>query len=152
VTRLLGIDLGTRRVGLAVADTQSALVRPLATIRRSNPERERETLSRIIAEQAATEVVVGLPLNMDGSEGAQAALTRAWAECVLAPLGLPLRLRDERLTSERAEERLRAPRRGRTGGAPSPARRAAHRATIDRQSAGLILEAELAARAQAPSR
>lgn len=146
MTRLLGIDLGTRRIGLAVADPEAALVRPLATIRRSTPEHERETLSRLAQEQRVTELVIGLPLNMDGSEGEQARLTRSWADEVLAGLDLPLRWRDERLTSERAEGRLRPPRRGRAGGPPSPASRIAHRALIDRQSASLILEAELADR------
>jgi putative holliday junction resolvase len=152
VTLLLGIDLGTRRIGVAVGNAESGVVRPLATIRRSSPERERDTLARLVAEQAASEIIVGLPLNMDGSEGEQAALTRQWARAVLESLDVPHSWRDERLTSVRAEDHLRAPRRGRSGGPPSAARRSAHRAALDRQSAALILEAELAARREPAQR
>jgi putative holliday junction resolvase len=145
VTRLLGIDLGTRRMGLAVAHDEVPWVRPLATINRSTAERERAALARVVAEQDIDEIVVGLPLNMDGSQGEQARLTREWAQAVLGPLGVPVCWRDERLTSERAGQRSR-PRRGRSGGPPSAARRADQRATIDRHAAALILEAELSAR------
>jgi putative holliday junction resolvase len=146
VTRLLGIDLGTRRIGLAVADVDSSVVRPLATLRRSTSEREREAISRLLDEQGAEVIVIGLPLNMDGSEGDQARLTRAWAEEVLAPLGRPVCWQDERLTSERAALQLRPPRRGRAGGPPTAGQRSAHRAALDRRAAGLILEAVLAQR------
>ncbi|CAN5708120.1 hypothetical protein BH23CHL7_BH23CHL7_23650 [soil metagenome] len=129
-----------------MGDARSRTVRPLATLRRSSVERERASLGRLAEEQRATEFVVGLPFNMDGSEGSQAALTRDWALLVLEPLGLPICWRDERLTSERAEERARPPRRGRSGGPPSAARRASHRAALDREAATLILEAELDAR------
>ena len=69
MTRLLGIDLGERRIGLAIADTDTGVVRPLSTIRRADPERDAATLGRVAAEQRVDELVVGLPLNMDGSEG-----------------------------------------------------------------------------------
>jgi putative holliday junction resolvase len=151
VTNLLGIDLGARRIGLAVADTDSRRVRPLATIRRSSAERDRSTIARLAAEQRVTELVVGLPLNMDGSEGEQARLARAWAEEALTDLGMPVYWRDERLTSERAAARLPAPRRGRAGGPPTAASRGAHRAALDRHAATLILEAELAAREEVPA-
>jgi putative holliday junction resolvase len=146
LTRLLGIDLGTRRIGLAIADTANAGVRPLATLRRSTAERERQALATVLNEQRVDEVVVGLPLNMDGTEGEQARLTRDWAADVLAPLSCAVSWRDERLTSERASRRLGAPRRGRAGGPPTAGQRSAHRSAIDRQAAALILEAELAAR------
>jgi putative holliday junction resolvase len=146
VSRLLGIDLGTRRIGVAVADSRTSIARPLVTLRRSTVEREQAALARLAEEQQATEIVIGLPYNMDGSEGSQALLTRDWARLVLEPIGLPICWRDERLTSERAEERARPPRRGRSGGPPSAAQRASHRAALDREAATLILEAELAAR------
>jgi putative holliday junction resolvase len=146
LTRLLGIDLGTRRIGVAIGDEQSAVVRPLATLRRSTTEHEQASLRRLADDLGATEIVVGLPLNMDGSEGEQAALTRAWAHDVVEPLGLPVCWRDERLTSERAQVRARPPRRGRAGGPPTRAQRTSHRAALDRQAASLILESEMAAR------
>jgi putative Holliday junction resolvase len=146
---LLGIDLGERRIGLATADALSGAVRPLATIARRDTERDAATLGRICAEQRIDELVIGLPLNMDGSEGPQAAATRAWAAEIEAALGIPVAWRDERLSSVDAEARIgRAPR-GRAGGAPSNAARNARRARIDREAAAAILQAELDARANA---
>jgi putative Holliday junction resolvase len=93
--------------------------------------------------------VVGYPLDMDGHEGAQARVTREWAEAVAARLALPLALRDERLSSVAAEAALGAPSRGRAGGPPSPAARDRRRAAIDREAARRILQAELDARSGA---
>lgn len=146
LTRLLGVDLGETRIGLAVADTDSGSVRPLGTIRRSDARRDQQTLTRVCDEQRIEELVVGLPLNMDGSEGAQAASTREWAAQVGPGLGRPIFWRDERLTSVGAEARLdRAPR-GRSGGPPSPDARNSRRARIDREAAAAIVQAELDAR------
>jgi RNase H-fold protein (predicted Holliday junction resolvase) len=80
---------------------------------------------------------------MDGSEGHQAARTREWAEAVSAASGLSLRFRDERLTSERAENRVGNPPRGRSGGPPGAAQREAYRARVDREAAALILQDDL---------
>ena len=139
------MDVGDRRVGLAVADTESGTVRPLATIRRTEPGRDARTLARICDEQRIDELVIGLPLNMDGSEGSQATATRAWAAAVADELDRPVSWRDERLTSESAERRVAAPR-GRAGGPPSAAARNARRARIDREAAAQIVQAELDAR------
>jgi len=149
LSRLLGIDLGERRIGLATADSGTGAVRPLATISRRDDERDTETLRRICQEQRVAEVVIGLPLNMDGSEGSQAAATRQWAEVVLAALALPVFWRDERLTSTNAEARMGRAQRGRAGGPPSSAARNSRRARIDREAAAAILQAELDARATA---
>ncbi|MDP8904791.1 MAG: Holliday junction resolvase RuvX [Chloroflexota bacterium] len=146
MTRLLGIDLGLRRIGLAVAETASGEVVPLATIRRSTPERDGRTIARIAAEQAIDELIVGLPLLLDGSIGRQAAETEAWALSALAGLDRPVSFRDERLTTERAELCVGRPARGRSGAPPSAHARQAHRARIDREAAALILQAELDAR------
>jgi len=146
MTRLLGVDLGERRIGLAVADSESSVIRPLSTIRRSDAERDTVTLSHICGEQRIDEIVIGLPLNMDGSEGSQAASTREWAASVAAHLGKPVAWRDERLTSTNAEARLGRARRGRGGGPPGAATRNARRARIDREAAAAILQAELDAR------
>ena len=103
MTRLLGVDVGEKRIGLAVADMNTSSVRPLATIRRADPQRDGLTLARLAQEQRIDEVVVGLPLNADGSEGAQARLTRDWAGAVAEYVDRPIVWRDERLTSESAE-------------------------------------------------
>lgn len=144
--RLLGIDLGGRRIGLALADSESGKVRPLATIRRSDPGREALTLARLLDEQRVDEIVVGLPLNMDGTEGDQADETRAWAAAIAAAVACPVTLRDERLTSIRAEGEAGRLRRGRSGGPPSAAARAGYRARIDRLAAADIVQRELDAR------
>jgi putative Holliday junction resolvase len=148
VTRLLGIDLGRRRIGVATADTASGQVRPLATLQRSSAEHDRASIARLVAEQHIDELVVGLPLLLDGRLGAQAEETRAWAEATLVPLGLPVAWRDERLTSVRAGQRLGALSRGAAGGPPSALARRAHRARLDREAAALIAQSELDERAR----
>ena len=146
MSRIVAIDVGERRIGLALADTESGSVKPLATIRRADAARDARSIGNLAREQAATELVVGLPLNADGSEGEQARRTREWAASIAALVGLPLSWRDERLTSERAESIAGRPARGRAGGPPSPAARDAYRARIDRLAAAGIAQAELDAR------
>lgn len=146
VARLLGIDLGERRIGLAVGDPDGR-VRPLATVvRRASVDADAAVLDAIVRHEGVAQLVVGLPLDAAGREGPQAVRTRAWGEAVAARLGLPVVFRDERWTTELAAVRTPRLARGRSGGPPSPARRAAHRARLDREAAALILEAELAAR------
>lgn len=147
MTRLLGIDLGSRRIGVAVADTHTGQVRPLATLRRATAERDRESICRLAAEHAVEEIVVGLPLSLDGRAGPQAVATEEWADAVLSAVDLPVAWRDERLTTERAIARLGGAGRGPSGGPPSAAARRAHRARLDREAAVIILQAELDARA-----
>ncbi len=148
-TRLLGLDVGERRIGVAVADVAAGTAVPITTIRRARRVAEDARLvARLAAEQRCGALVVGLPLDMDGTEGAQAAKTRDWATAIEAATGLPLRFRDERLTSVRAEQRLGGAGRGASGGPPSAAKLEAHRARVDREAAALILQDELDALAQ----
>jgi putative Holliday junction resolvase len=146
VTRLLGIDVGARRMGLAVADTDTAVVRRLATLRRRDAAHDAQSLARICREQRVDELVVGLPLLGDGREGEQAAATRAWAQEVAPLVGLTICWRDERWTSKRAESAMGGAGRGPSGGPPSAVARNNYRATVDQEAAALILEAELEAR------
>lgn len=146
--RLLGVDLGARRVGVAIADSASGTIRPLTTLRRSDDVRDAEVLRRLAAEQGVTELVVGLPLTLDGREGSQATETRAWAAAMADRVGLPVTLRDERLTSVVSEARIGRPPRGSCGGPPTGRQRNERRARIDRESAVAILQAELDARSQ----
>lgn len=146
MTRLLGIDLGERRIGLATADPGREPAAPLATIGRGGSvAADAARLATIIREQAIDELVVGLPLNSNGDEGPMAVAARAWAAEVGAALGIPVRLRDERLSSHRAEQRIGPMPRGRSGGAPTPTQRERYRARVDREAAALILEDELEA-------
>jgi putative Holliday junction resolvase len=151
VSRLLGIDLGERRMGLALADGDGSPAMPLATIRRgSTIEADAAALRPLIERHDVAELVVGLPLEAAGAHGPQAELTRIWAEAVAAALDRPLVLRDERLTSHLAEQRLGPMQRGRSGGPPTRAQRDAYRARVDREAAAIILQDELDARAGVP--
>jgi putative Holliday junction resolvase len=153
VTRLLGIDLGERRIGLALADRDGSAARPLATIRRgASLDRDVTALRTIVDDYGIDELVVGLPLEAGGGEGRQSSLTRTWAGAVAERLDLPVILRDERLTSHLAETRLGPMRRGRSGGPPSKTQRDAYRARVDREAAAIILQDELDGRAAASAR
>jgi putative holliday junction resolvase len=149
VTRILGIDLGERRIGLAIADADGPAM-GLATLRRAaTPAQDAEGLRRVIAEQAVTEIVVGLPLHASGAEGQQSELTRAWVAAIQPIVELPVAFRDERLTSHLAEQRLGPMKRGRSGGPPTRSQREAYRGRVDREAAAIILQDELDARAAA---
>lgn len=150
MSRLIGLDLGERRIGVAVADADGGGARPLTTLRRGrDPEADAAAIERVVTEQGAGELVVGLPLDANGDEGPQAQLTRAWAVLMKERLGLPLSLRDERLSSHLAEQRLGPMKRGRSGGPPTAAQREVYRARVDREAAAIILQDELDARAAA---
>jgi putative Holliday junction resolvase len=145
--RVLGIDLGERRIGVAVGDVDAGVATPLTTLNRGRSiAQDALVISRLASEQRAAGLVVGLPLDMDGGEGQQAIRTREWAVAVGDITGLPVRFRDERLSSERAERRVGLPARGRSGGPPTAAQRDGHRARIDREAAVLILQDELDAK------
>jgi len=104
--RLLAIDLGAKRVGVAVSDELRMTVRPVTTIERRS---WKELLRRINQEIEALEargLVVGLPLNIDGSEGPEAVEARQIAAKFELSLKIPVYLQDERLTSEEAKSRL----------------------------------------------
>lgn len=146
--RLLGVDLGERRIGLAVADADGGRAAPLVTVRRGpTVDADVDALGRVVREQLVEELVVGLPVEASGSEGVMAAGARAWASDVGDRLGLPVTMRDERLTSYVAETRLGPMKRGRSGGPPTRTQRDAHRARVDREAAAIILQDELDARA-----
>jgi putative Holliday junction resolvase len=147
MTRILGLDLGEKRIGVAVADSHG-IAMPLTTLRRAGTHADDATaIARLLIEQRATEIVVGLPFEAAGQEGTQARATREWVEAVQPLLTVPLRYRDERLTSHLAEERLGPMKRGRSGGPPSRTQRDSYRARVDREAAAIILQDELDARA-----
>jgi len=148
VRRLLGVDLGERRIGLAIADEDGPAL-ALTTIRRGRrPAADITALARIVAEQGVTEIVVGLPLEAAGQEGRQSSITREWVEAVVEALERPVSYRDERLTSHLAEQRLGPMPRGRSGGPPTAHQRDVYRARVDREAAAIILQDELDARAR----
>jgi putative holliday junction resolvase len=144
----LGIDLGERRIGLAIADTDGLSARPLATVRRGRDlGADVAALAAVVAANRVDELVVGLPVHAaSGDEGVMAAAARAWATELASRLSLPVTLRDERLTSHLAEERLGPMPRGRSGGPPSRTQRERYRERVDREAAAIILQDELDAR------
>lgn len=146
LTRLLGIDLGERRIGVAVGDPVTGHARPLVTLARRDAASDAASLERLAREHDAQELVVGLPLSLDGSEGPQAAHARQWAAAIAPITGLRISWQDERHTSADAERRLGGPGRGRTGGPPSAAAMRAYRARVDREAASAIVQAALDAR------
>ncbi|MFM9107897.1 MAG: Holliday junction resolvase RuvX [Chloroflexota bacterium] len=101
--RALGLDLGERRIGVAISDELGAIASPLAMIPRG--EGDLDEIARLAADHAVGAVVVGLPTGMSGREGPQAAVTRAFAGDLAARLGAaaPVRFWDERLTSAIAD-------------------------------------------------
>jgi putative pre-16S rRNA nuclease len=148
MTRMLGIDLGERRLGVALADDDVPRALPLVTLRRARDlVGDAAGLRALVEAHRIDELVVGLPLDVSGDEGSQATMTREWAEAVAADLRLPVTFRDERLTSHLAEDRLGPMKRGRSGGPPTRAQRDAYRARVDREAAAIILQDELDARA-----
>ncbi len=149
MTRFLGIDLGERRIGLAIGDDEGAVARPLSTLRRGRGiAADGAGLLEVIARESIDELIVGLPLEASGEVGAQASLTRDWVEALQAFVDLPVTYRDERLTSHLAETRLGPMKRGRSGGPPSKTQRDAYRARVDREAAAIILQDELDTRAR----
>ena len=149
MSAFLGIDLGERRIGVAIADGADVGARPFVTLKRgSSVEDDVAHLLPLIESNAITELVVGLPLEAGGDEGPQAAVTRSWVEAVARRIGdgVAITLRDERLTSHLAESRLGPMRRGRSGGPPSKTQRDAYRARVDREAAAIILQDELDSR------
>lgn len=146
MSRLLGVDLGARRIGLAVGDDATGEARGLGMVRRGSLEHDLAALAHLVGEQRIEALVVGLPLNTDGTEGPQAADSRTWGAAVARALDLPVAWRDERWTSQDAEASLGRTRRGRSGAPPSRAALQRRRAAVDREAARLILVAELAAR------
>ena len=105
--RTLGVDLGRVRIGLALADDVLRTARPLRVVTRRDQAADLAAISEAAREYEVERVVLGLPLNMDGSEGPSARLARAFAPKLETALGVPVELHDERLSTFEAEIRLR---------------------------------------------
>ena len=105
--RTLGVDLGRVRIGLALADDVLRTARPLTVIARTTPAADLAAIAAAAREYEVDRAVLGLPLNMDGSEGPSARLARAFAPKLERALGVPVELFDERLSTFEAEIRLR---------------------------------------------
>src|SRR5439155_14363676 len=100
--RVVGLDLGARRIGVAVSDPTGTLASPYEVVERSS--RVYEDIRRIVEETGAERVVVGLPLSLDGRSGAAADAATEEAEALRAVLPVPVELYDERLTTVTAQQ------------------------------------------------
>ena len=103
---LIGLDLGTKTIGVAVSDTTLSVATPIKTIKRKKFSIDADQLLGIISIKNCCGVVVGLPKNMDGSEGPRAQSTRAFARNFSAKTQLPITFWDERLSTVAAEKAL----------------------------------------------
>ncbi len=131
--RILALDVGDRTIGLALSDELGLTAQGRPTLQRQNLRRDLEALSHLVTEEGVGEVVVGLPLRLDGHPGPQAEKVLAFVESLRATLPVPVTTWDERLTSVAAERVLLE------GGV----RRAQRKAVRDRLAAVLILQGYL---------
>ena len=130
---LIGLDLGTKTIGVAASDPDRRLATAVETVARNTFSKDSERLLALAAERNATGFVLGLPINMDGSEGPRAQSTRAFARNLAKLTELPIALWDERLSTAAAERTL-------IGADVSRARRAL---VIDQHAAMFILQGAL---------
>ena len=103
---LLGLDLGTKTIGLAISDDRRVIASPLATIRRKKFMIDADALLAVAAEYNASGIVLGLPVNMDGSEGPRCQSTRQFARNLADKTDLPIVFWDERLSTQAMEKHL----------------------------------------------
>jgi len=103
----LALDVGDKTIGVAASDELGWTAQPVGTIRRTRLAADLDRLAEIVEERSPARFVIGLPLNMDDTEGPRALKTRRFAEHVAARFGLPIVLWDERLTTWEAERMLR---------------------------------------------
>ena len=104
--RALGLDVGDKTVGLAHSDALGITAQGLPTVRRTSLAADLEAVAAVCAEHSVEVLVVGLPLNMDGTEGPRAQKSRRFGDAVAAKVGLPVEYQDERLTTVQAERVL----------------------------------------------
>ena len=102
--RVLGIDLGSKRIGIAASDRSGTIASPLTVLQRCGSQGgDHRNIAKIVVEEEAVAIVVGLPLNMDGSEGKAAQSARAEVERMATVVGVPVYVHDERLTTVAAD-------------------------------------------------
>jgi putative Holliday junction resolvase len=132
VGRVLGLDPGTRRIGVAVSDALGLTAQPLEVLEADDPA-TMDRIRELVADLGVETVVVGLPVGLDGSEGAAAAAARRFAGRVAEATGLPVHFQDERFSSVTAERVLLA----------AGLRRERRRRVQDRVAAAVFLQAYL---------
>ena len=132
--RALGIDPGTRRIGIAVSDLTGTIASPLMVLQRSkSPRHDLAELAKIAKAEEAEVIVVGLPINMDGSHGPAAQAATQFAARLATVAGVPVELHDERRTTVTADQAMRE------GGLDGRARRL----RVDKVAAAVMLQSWL---------
>jgi putative Holliday junction resolvase len=131
--RLLGLDLGEKTIGLALSDTTLTVATPMETLKRGKFTADAATLEEIIADQGVGGLVIGLPLNMDGSDGPSAQSARAFARNFAMRGALPIALCDERLSTAAVTRTL----------LEADASRKRRAALVDKMAAAYILQGAL---------
>ncbi|MFQ5879803.1 MAG: Holliday junction resolvase RuvX [Dehalococcoidia bacterium] len=106
--RILGLDVGEKRIGVAICDPQERLALPLTTLHRNDDASTLAAIADIAGREGVEEVLVGLPRSLDGSLGHQARQVEAFAEALAQRMAIPITRWDERLSTAEAERRLRA--------------------------------------------
>jgi putative holliday junction resolvase len=140
--RVLGLDLGAARIGVAISDPDRRVAVPLGTVHVGQPPGELIALADLVREHAITTVVLGLPRSLSGASGPSAQHAEAFAQALRGVLKVPVELQDERLSTVEAERLLRdAGIKGRD-----------RRAVVDRTAATVILQAWLDQRGAASAR
>ena len=105
-TRLLAIDPGKVRLGLAISDAERRLASPLLTYTRRDPQQDARFLKKVIEDEEVCSIIIGLPVHLNGSEGEQAKAARAFGAWLQVVTGLPCVFYDERFTTSEAESAL----------------------------------------------
>jgi putative Holliday junction resolvase len=136
---VLGLDYGSRRIGLAVSDEERLFAFPAGALERTGLQRDLAALGALIAERGVTRVVVGLPLHLSGRSGPEAEAARAFARALAAAAGIEVDLLDERWTTREAERALRDA----SGKRSSSSRRKRDRGSVDSVAATLLLRSYL---------
>jgi|SRR3954447_1359101 putative Holliday junction resolvase len=130
MSRVIGIDLGARRIGVAVSDELALTAQPRATLARRGGVRDLQAIAEVVTREGAHAVVLGLPLDPEGEEGVAARGARAFAERLRAHLGMPVELIDESFSTVEAEQVL----------LEADLSRARRRQVVDRVAAAVILQ------------
>lgn len=131
--RLLGLDVGTKTIGMALSDVTRSVATPYHTVRRTKFTEDAKAIEAAIEEHDVGAVVIGLPLNLDGSEGPRAQSTRAFARNLAARIAVPILFWDERLSTAAVERHL----------IEADASRKRRAEVIDRMAAAYILQGAL---------
>jgi putative pre-16S rRNA nuclease len=131
--RLLGLDVGTKTIGLALSDVTRSIATPYHTVRRTKFTEDAKVIQEAVKEHQVGALVIGLPINLDGSEGPRAQSTRAFARNLAARIEVPMVFWDERLSTAAVERHL----------IEAGASRKRRAQVIDRMAAAYILQGAL---------